>query len=125
MCPVKGSDTHMADPGKKGEVYRARFRFRGREYKQSLQTKDESAARGALHLVEVTLHPLHTGQLRVPDRVDPRDFVVSGGTLTEPGEPVSAAERHPNTAEREQITLVQFSRWAVRQQQLPASPAAG
>jgi hypothetical protein len=183
----------MANLGKKGDVYCARFRFRGREYKKSLKTKDESAARAALHLIEFTLHRLHTGQLHVPERVDPGDFVVSGGTLTEPVEPTRPAkppppppstrelidaytaalkplaapsyhssqamhlrhllghlgpkgdepcdavtfrdldgylqarlaERHPNTAERERITLLQFFKWVVRQEHLPTSPAAG
>jgi integrase len=35
------------------------------------------------------------------------------------------AERHPNTAERERITLLQFYKWAVQQKYLAASPAAG
>jgi hypothetical protein len=46
--------------------------------------KDESAARGALHLIELTLHRLHTGQLHVPERVDPGDFVVSGAPSPNP-----------------------------------------
>lgn len=182
----------MANLGKKGDTYCARFRLRGREYKKSLKTKDESTARAALHLIELTLHRLHTGQLHVPERVDPGDFVVSGGTMTEPAEPIPPTEpapllstrelvdlyttalkllvapsyhasqamhlrhlmkylgsradapcdeitfrdldgfvqarlarRHPNTAERERITLLQFYKWAVRQQYLSASPAAG
>ena len=183
----------MANLGKKGDTYCARFRLRGKEYKKSLKTRDESAAKAALHLIELTLHRLHTGQLHVPDRVDPGDFVVSGGTLTEPVEPTlpaepapplpstrelvdrytaalkslvapsyhssqamhlrhllrhlglrgdepydtvtvrdldgfiqaRLAERHPNTAERERITLLQFYKWVVRQQYLSTSPAAG
>lgn len=35
------------------------------------------------------------------------------------------ARRHPNTAERERITLLQFYKWAVRHSYLAASPAAG
>ncbi|HJZ54022.1 MAG TPA: tyrosine-type recombinase/integrase, partial [Gemmataceae bacterium] len=35
------------------------------------------------------------------------------------------AERHPNTAERERITLLQFYKWVVRQQHPADSPAAG
>jgi integrase len=34
------------------------------------------------------------------------------------------AVRHPNTAERERITLLQFYKWAVRQRYVPESPAA-
>src|SRR4029079_7067301 len=35
------------------------------------------------------------------------------------------AERHPNTVERERITILQFYKWLVRQGYLPASPAQG
>lgn len=182
----------MANLSKKGDGYCARFRLRGKEYKKSLKTRDESAARAALHLVELTLHRLHTGQLHVPDRVDPGDFVVSGGTLRAPverppvveaaplpttrqltelytaalkplvaptyhssqamhlrhllehiegkaDEPCDAvtfrdldgyiqarlAKRHPNTAERERITLLQFYKWVVKQGYQGESPAAG
>lgn len=183
----------MANLGKKGDTFCVRFRLRGKEFKKSLKTRDESAAKAALHLVELTLHRLHTGQVRVPDRVDPGDFVVSGGTLTEPVEPppvvapapalpstraliatytdsvkplvapsyhasqamhlrhlvrhlggradepcnavtvrdldgfvqARLAARHPNTAERERITLLQFYKWAVRHEYLAVSPAAG
>lgn len=78
-----------------GDVSCVRFRLRGKEFKKSLKTKDESAARAALHLVELTLHRLHTGQLHVPDRVAPGDFVVSGGTLHEPVDRQPAAEPAP------------------------------
>lgn len=35
------------------------------------------------------------------------------------------AIRHPNTAERERITLLQFYKWMTRQEYLTTSPAAG
>jgi len=35
------------------------------------------------------------------------------------------AKRHPNTAERERITLMQFYKWAAVQQYVQSSPAAG
>ncbi|MCE9567783.1 MAG: tyrosine-type recombinase/integrase [Planctomycetes bacterium] len=183
----------MANLGHKDGVFHVRFRFRGKEFKKSLKTKDESSARAALHLIELTLHRLHTGQLQVPEAVDPGDFVVSGGMLLEPIQPAIAsepaaplpttrelidlytasqknllapsyhasqamhlrhllrhlgkrgdqpcdkigfrdldgflqtrlAERHPNTAERERITLLQFYKWVVRQEHMEVSPAAG
>lgn len=181
----------MANLGKKGDIFCVRFRFQGKEYKKSLKTKDESAARGALHLIELTLHRLHTGQHYVPDHVDAGDFIVSGGSLREPVRPKSEpattlpstrelvdlyaasqknliapsyhasqamhlrhlmrhldgraddpcdavtfrdldgflqsrlALRHPNTAERERISLLQFYKWIVRQKYLALSPAAG
>lgn len=77
----------MAHLGQKDGVYHVRFRYRGREYKKSLKTRDEGAARAVAHLVELTLHRILTGQLRVPDGVDAGDFVVSGGTLVGPHEP--------------------------------------
>jgi hypothetical protein len=58
----------MANLGKKGDTYCARFRLRGREYKKSLKTRDAAAARAALHVIELTLHRIHTGQLPVPAR---------------------------------------------------------
>jgi hypothetical protein len=84
----------MANLGKKGDVYCVRFRLGGKEYKKSLKTRDASAG-AALHLIELTLHRLHTGQLQAPDRVDPGDFVVSGGTLLTPVERPRAAETPP------------------------------
>ena len=180
----------MANIGRKNGIFHVRFRHAGVEYKKSLKTRDPDAARAAGHLVEVTLHRLHTGQLVVPAGTDPGDFVVRGGissapparTEKTPAVPtvrvlaeqfvaaqtplISAtylysqamhlrhlvkflgpkadrptdgitgreldgylqarlAERHPSTAERERITLLQFFAWAVRQNYLKESPAAG
>lgn len=178
----------MANIGRKDGVFHVRFRLRGKEFKKSLKTRDADAARAAGHLVELTLHRLHTGQLVVPDGVDPGDFVVAGGTVRHPPAPPAAAApsvralvaaylaaqkdllaptylasqtthlrhvlahlggradepadrvafrdldgyltarlavRHPNTAERERITLLQFFKWVVRRGDLAASPAAG
>jgi len=75
----------MANLGKKDGIFH--IRFRGKEYKKSLKTGDEGAAEAARHVVELTLHRLLTGQARVPDGVDPGDFVVSGGTLQHAAEP--------------------------------------
>lgn len=180
----------MANLGQKGDVFHVRFRFHGKEYKKSLKTKDRSAAAAAVHLIELTIHRLHTGQVQVAPGVDPGDFIISGGTLLKPVEaPVRPlqlpstraladeyalsqkdllapsyhysqkmhlrhlmrhlgrladaacdhvgfreldrylkarlSERHPNTAERERVTLLQFYKWAVRQGYLPSSPASG
>jgi integrase len=186
----------MANLGRKAGIFHARFRLAGREYKKSLKTRDPAAAQAALHLVELTLHRIHTGQLGVPPGVDPGEFVVSGGTRTDaapdhrpsppPDDPVARpttralidlyvaaqrpllapsyhasqamhlrhltrfllaaadqpcdhityrdldrylqhrlGERHPSTAERERVTLLQFYKWGVRQGYLATSPAAG
>jgi integrase len=77
----------MANLSQKDGIYVVRFRFRGKEFKKSLKTRDSSAAEAALHVVELTIHRLHTGQIQVPDGVDPGDFIVSGGTLLKPVEP--------------------------------------
>jgi hypothetical protein len=77
----------MANLGKKDGIFHIRFRFRGKEYKNSLKTHDEGAAEAARHVVELTLHRLLTGQAVVPDGVDPGDFVLSGDTLLKPPRP--------------------------------------
>src|SRR5438445_5481005 len=85
-CPVTRS-TPMAHLGRKGDYFHVRFRFRGKEYKKSLKTRNHEAAQAACHLVELTLHRLHTGQCLVPVEVDPGDFIVSGGTAVRPVQP--------------------------------------
>ena len=74
----------MANLGQKGGVYVARFRFQGKEYKKSLGTGDRAGAQAALAQVELTLHRLLVGLVKVPAGVDPGDYVVSGGTLEAP-----------------------------------------
>ncbi len=81
----------MANLGTKDGVYVVRFRYRGKEFKKSLKTRSEPDARGALHVVHLTLHRLHTGQLSVPADVDAGDFIVSGGTWAPP--PKAASPR--------------------------------
>lgn len=180
----------MANLGQKDGIFHVRFRFHGKEYKKSLKTHDQAAAEAACHVIELTIHRLHTGQTQVPPKVDPGDFIVSGGALLKPIEPPAPrvilpstrqladeygksvknllapsyhysqamhlrhlvrhlgdradapvdqigfrdldqylkarlAVRHPNTAERERITLLQFFKWAVQQKYLLESPAAG
>lgn len=82
----------MANLANKDCVYLARFRYRGREYKKSLKTRDTAAAKAVIKIVELTIHRLLTGQLQIPADVDPADFIVSGGTRTHPCE---AAEPPP------------------------------
>jgi len=183
----------MANLGQKNGLFHARFRFRGKEYKKTLKTSELASAKAAIHLLELTIHRLHTGQVHVPCGVDPGDFIVSGGTcsaveaaISEPDRVVAKpslriladeytrsqkdllaptyhysqsmhlrhlfkhlqrrsdlpcdqvgfrdldgylkarlAIRHPNTAERERVTLLQFFKWLVRQGYLEQSPAQG
>lgn len=72
----------MAHLSTKDGIFAARFRYQGKEYKKSLKTRDEATAQAAKHVIELTIHRLHTGQVQIRDGVDPGDFIVSGGTWT-------------------------------------------
>jgi hypothetical protein len=69
----------MANLGKKGVLYVARFRYQGKEYKKSLKTTRSADARAAMHGIERASHGLTTGLIRIPVGVDSGDFNVSGG----------------------------------------------
>ena len=87
----------MANLGKKGGLFVVRFRFDGKEFKKSLKIRERDEAEAARSLVELTIHRLRTGQVHVPDGVDVGDFIVSGGTLKAPVEPVAAPAPPPST----------------------------
>ncbi len=71
----------MANLGRKGDLFVARFRFQGKEYKKSLKTTRKVDAQAALLGIERAIHALTIGLTEVPPGVDPGDFIVSGGTL--------------------------------------------
>jgi integrase len=77
----------MANLGKKNGVYLARFRYQEKEFKRSLKTADRKAADLAMHRIESALGQLALGLLRVPEGVDPGDFILSGGSLEAPRAP--------------------------------------
>jgi integrase len=77
----------MANLGKKGDTYVARFRYAGKEYKKSLKTTNKADAQAAMHAVERAIHGLTIGILHVPPGVDPGDFILTGGTLQAPRRP--------------------------------------
>jgi hypothetical protein len=77
----------MANLGKKGDLFVARFRYQGKEYKKSLRTTRQADACAAMHGIERALHGLTTGMIHVPLGVDPGDFIVSGGMLKEATKP--------------------------------------
>lgn len=77
----------MANLGKKGDLYVARFRFGGKEYKKSLKTTHKADAKAAMHGIERVIHGLTTGMLQIPLGIDPGDFIISGGTLKETARP--------------------------------------
>lgn len=74
----------MANLGLKNGNYIIRFRYQGKEYKRSLKTRSDTDAAAAKNSVELTVHRILTGFLKVPAGVDPGDFIVSGGVLSEP-----------------------------------------
>src|SRR5690242_7937041 len=74
----------MANLGKKNGVFLARFRYLGKKYKRSLKTSDRKTADAAMNRIKDALHQLAINNKRVPNGVDPGDFIISGGTLEAP-----------------------------------------
>ncbi len=71
----------MASIGRKDGFFHVRFRFNNVAYKKSLKTKDLPAAKAALHIAELALHQLRTGQIVVPVGANIGDFIISGGRV--------------------------------------------
>jgi len=64
-------------------IWRARFRFGGRQFYRSLETTDEKTARGMLAVIEETIGLIKTGRLTIPTDVeDVGEWIVSGGKVT-------------------------------------------
>src|SRR4051794_26045596 len=82
--PTTPREATMANLGKKGDLYVARFRYHGKEYKKSLRTTRRADAEAAMHGIERAMHGLATGLLQIPPGVDPGDYILSGGTVKEP-----------------------------------------
>ena len=59
--------------------FRIRFRFDGKNVNRSLHTKDRRKALGLCSRVEETIELIERGQLEVPKKADPIDFILSGG----------------------------------------------
>ena len=89
----------MANFGEKNGIFYVRFRFRGKEYKKSLKIRTKADADAARCLVELMIHRIFTGQVVLPSNVDAGDFIVSGGTLTEPVGPRQLPAPLPSTTE--------------------------
>ncbi len=88
----------MANLGQKGGIYLIRFRYQGTEYKRSLKTRIDREAAAAKNTVELTIHRLLTGLLKLPEGVEVGDFIVSGGTITTP-RPADTPVECPSTTE--------------------------
>jgi len=178
----------MASIARKREIYHVRFRYQGKEYKKSLKTRDRQAAEAGRNIVELTIHRLLTGQIQIPNSMDPGEFILRGGNISSVS-PIEVAirpstrslsdlylesvrnrlapsywysqamhlrhflkylgncadqpcdrirlleldqylqirlsQRHPCTAERERISLIQFYKWVVIHGYLTSSPASG
>ncbi|WP_152050227.1 tyrosine-type recombinase/integrase [Tautonia marina] len=69
----------------KSGYYRICFRYAGKRVKRSktLKITDEGKAHAHCAAIEETMRLLESGRIRVPDGVDPIDFIISGGRLTE------------------------------------------
>jgi integrase len=69
----------------KSGYYRICFRYAGKRVKRSktLKITDEGKAHARCAAIEETIRLLDSGRIRVPDGVDPFDFIISGGRLTE------------------------------------------
>jgi integrase len=74
----------MASIGRKDGMFHVRFRFNNVAFKKSLKTRDAPAARAALHIVELALYQLLTGQIVVPAGTNVGDFIISGGRVSTP-----------------------------------------
>jgi hypothetical protein len=55
----------MANLGQKNGIFHVRFQFCAKEYKKSLKTDNQAAAEAAYHLIELTIHRLHTGAMHL------------------------------------------------------------
>lgn len=66
--------------------YRIHFRCQGRQFQRSLKTVNLKEARGALGRIEETIRLIERGRLEIPDSVDPAEFVLSDGKLSQPVE---------------------------------------
>jgi hypothetical protein len=112
----------MANLGKKGDLYLARFRYQGKEYKKSLKTTQPADARAAMHGIERAIHGLTTGLIQIPPGVDPGDFIVSGGSLREAAR---ARRRVPALANLIDEYLANLSHKAPSSVRVGSSPIMG
>jgi integrase len=67
----------------KSGTYRILFRFGGKQYHKSLQTADETKAKGLQASIDETLHDLKRGRRTLPPDADFWTFVFNAGQLTQ------------------------------------------
>lgn len=76
----------------RSKIFHVRFRFGGRSFHRSLETRDGKDAAAARVRVEDTIRHLGRGWLDLPLGLDAGDFILSGGKLkqaTAPQEPLT------------------------------------
>jgi integrase len=88
----------------KNGTYHVRFRLLGRQCQRSLHTNKRREADDQVALVRQTILALDRGHLRVPDGIDPVDFVMSGGRL---GAPPAEEPRGEGAGAQAELTLRQ------------------
>ena len=59
------------------------FRFAGKRYKRTLDTKSEVAANARKETIKETLTLIGKGRLQIPQGIDPATFILADGKLTE------------------------------------------
>ena len=79
------------------------FRWGGKQFTRSLDTKDPTVARAGVARVEETIMRLKKGWATLPADADPGIFIVSGGTL--PAKPVVDPTTPHNTSSSAPLTL--------------------
>ncbi len=65
------------------ENYLVSFRFGGRQFTKSIQTKNKRIAAAHLSRIEETIRLLNSGRIQIPAAADPGHFIVSDGKAGE------------------------------------------
>src|SRR4051794_21431383 len=65
-------------------LYRIRFRFGGKGYFRSLNTKSEAEANALCGRAESVISAITQGFVNVPPETDPADFILAGGKSIQP-----------------------------------------
>jgi hypothetical protein len=73
--------------------YRIRFRFAGKAYFRSLDTRSEEEANSLCGRAETVITAINQGFLVIPKGADPADFILAGGKHIEPPSVIPAPER--------------------------------
>lgn len=75
MASIQREPTH---------IFHVIFRYRGKRIKRSLKTKSQDKANACKVTIQETIDLIERGRLKIPNGVDPVDFIFSDGQLIEP-----------------------------------------